>query len=47
MSQSLRMHQVQAPVIPIVGDLVRGHPGTISLGKASSTMDHRLKPFPP
>lgn len=33
MSQSLRMHQVQAPVIPIVGDLVRGHPGTISLGQ--------------
>ena len=28
-----RMSAVQAPVIPIVGDLIRAHPGTISLGQ--------------
>ncbi len=28
-----RMASVQAPVIPIVGELIRAHPGTISLGQ--------------
>lgn len=30
---SLRMQAVQSPIIPIVGDLIRQHPGTISLGQ--------------
>ncbi|MGQ9870288.1 pyridoxal phosphate-dependent aminotransferase [Leptodesmis sp.] len=30
---STRMEQVQTPVIPIVGELIRQHPGTISLGQ--------------
>src|SRR5947208_10364716 len=33
MRQSRRMQEVQTPIIPIVGDLVRGTPGTISLGQ--------------
>jgi aspartate/methionine/tyrosine aminotransferase len=33
MRETLRMQSVQAPIIPIVGDLVRAHPGTISLGQ--------------
>jgi aspartate/methionine/tyrosine aminotransferase len=28
-----RMEQVQTPVIPVVGELIRAHPGTISLGQ--------------
>lgn len=28
-----RMQAVQSPIIPIVGDLIRQHPGTISLGQ--------------
>lgn len=32
-SKSTRMEQVQTPVIPIVGELIRQHPGTISLGQ--------------
>lgn len=28
-----RMEQVQAPIIPVVGELIRAHPGTISLGQ--------------
>jgi aspartate/methionine/tyrosine aminotransferase len=28
-----RMEQVQTPVIPVVGELIRNHPGTISLGQ--------------
>ena len=28
-----RMEQVQTPVIPVVGELIRQHPGTISLGQ--------------
>jgi aspartate/methionine/tyrosine aminotransferase len=28
-----RMSQIQAPIIPIVADLIRQHPGTISLGQ--------------
>ena len=31
--QSGRLAAVQAPVIPIVGELIRRHPGTISLGQ--------------
>lgn len=30
---SVRMQAVQAPIIPIVGELIRQHPGTISLGQ--------------
>ncbi|MGH8478176.1 MAG: pyridoxal phosphate-dependent aminotransferase [Gammaproteobacteria bacterium] len=30
---SRRMHAVQEPVIPLVADLIRAHPGTISLGQ--------------
>src|SRR5579872_5638218 len=33
MRQSRRMQEVQTPIIPIVGDLVRNTPGTISLGQ--------------
>jgi len=33
MRQSRRMQEVQTPIIPIVGDLVRATPGTISLGQ--------------
>ncbi|MGI0488827.1 pyridoxal phosphate-dependent aminotransferase [Pantanalinema rosaneae CENA516] len=28
-----RMHTVQSPIIPVVGELIRQHPGTISLGQ--------------
>lgn len=30
---SARMAGVQSPIIPVVGDLIRAHPGTISLGQ--------------
>ncbi len=30
---SERMHDVQRPIIPVVGELIRQHPGTISLGQ--------------
>lgn len=33
MQQSLRLQIVQAPIIPVVGQLIRNHPGTISLGQ--------------
>ena len=33
MSICARMQQVQAPIIPIVGEWIRRHPGTISLGQ--------------
>ncbi|HEV3027666.1 MAG TPA: pyridoxal phosphate-dependent aminotransferase, partial [Planctomycetota bacterium] len=33
MRQSRRMEEIQTPIIPIVGDLVRSTPGTISLGQ--------------
>ena len=33
MRESRRMAEVQTPIIPIVGDLVRATPGTISLGQ--------------
>ncbi len=32
-SHSTRMDAVQSPVIPMVGELIRQHPGTISLGQ--------------
>lgn len=31
--QSQRLAAVQSPIIPVVGDLIRRHPGTISLGQ--------------
>lgn len=31
--QSDRLSRVQAPIIPVVADLIRAHPGTISLGQ--------------
>lgn len=33
MRESLRMQSVQSPIIPVVGDLIRANPGTISLGQ--------------
>src|SRR5688572_27100732 len=33
LSDSMRMQAVQSPVIPVVGELIRRHPGTISLGQ--------------
>jgi aspartate/methionine/tyrosine aminotransferase len=33
MYNSLRMQSVQTPIIPVVGELIRAHPGTISLGQ--------------
>lgn len=33
MRQTLRMQSVQSPIIPVVGELIRSHPGTISLGQ--------------
>ncbi len=33
MRDSFRMQAVQAPIIPTVADLIRNHPGTISLGQ--------------
>lgn len=33
MYDNLRMKNVQPPIIPIVGELIRNHPGTISLGQ--------------
>jgi aspartate/methionine/tyrosine aminotransferase len=33
MYDSLRMQGVQTPIIPVVGELIRAHPGTISLGQ--------------
>lgn len=32
-SESLRLRAVQAPIIPVIADLIRAHPGTISLGQ--------------
>jgi aspartate/methionine/tyrosine aminotransferase len=32
-AQSSRMREVQSPVIPVVAELIRAHPGTISLGQ--------------
>ncbi len=33
MHESLRLRAVQAPIIPVIADLIRQHPGTISLGQ--------------
>ncbi len=33
MRESRRMQEVQAPIIPVIAELVRTHPGTISLGQ--------------
>ncbi len=33
MYESSRMRSVQAPIIPVVGELIRANPGTISLGQ--------------
>ncbi len=33
MPQSLRIKNVQSPIIPVVGELIRSNPGTISLGQ--------------
>lgn len=33
MQQAERMRVVQSPIIPVVGELIRQHPGTISLGQ--------------
>src|SRR6185436_7744901 len=33
MQESIRLQQVQSPIIPVVGELIRNHPGTISLGQ--------------
>jgi aspartate/methionine/tyrosine aminotransferase len=33
MHDSLRMQSVQTPIIPVVGELIRANPGTISLGQ--------------
>lgn len=33
MPQSHRLQRVQSPIIPAIADLIRGHPGTISLGQ--------------
>jgi aspartate/methionine/tyrosine aminotransferase len=33
MRHARRIGDVQAPIIPIIGDLIRSHPGTISLGQ--------------
>lgn len=32
MFESRRMRAVQSPIIPVVGEMIRAHPGTISLG---------------
>lgn len=36
MTESLRMRRVQSPIIPVVGEMIRAHPGTISLGQGVS-----------
>ncbi len=33
MQESYRIQSVQTPIIPVVGELIRQHPGTISLGQ--------------
>lgn len=33
MHESLRLRAVQSPIIPVIADLIRRHPGTISLGQ--------------
>lgn len=33
MPESLRLRATQSPIIPVIADLIRAHPGTISLGQ--------------
>jgi aspartate/methionine/tyrosine aminotransferase len=33
MSESHRLRAVQSPIIPVIADLIRSHPGTVSLGQ--------------
>src|SRR5258706_10508606 len=33
MRASLRIQAVQSPIIPVIGQMIREHPGTISLGQ--------------
>ena len=33
MRESLRMQQIQSPIIPVVAELIRANPGTVSLGQ--------------
>jgi len=33
MRESFRLQSVQSPIIPVVGEMIRKHPGTISLGQ--------------
>ena len=33
MTESSRLRAVQSPIIPVIADLIRAHPGTISLGQ--------------
>ncbi|WP_421656984.1 hypothetical protein [Leptothermofonsia sp. ETS-13] len=33
MHQPTQMQAVQPPIIPVIGELIRQHPGTISLGQ--------------
>src|SRR5206468_3369882 len=33
MRESRRLQHVQSPIIPVIADLIRRHPGTISLGQ--------------
>lgn len=33
MHESLRLRATQSPIIPVIADLIRAHPGTISLGQ--------------
>src|SRR5262249_60378014 len=33
MMESLRLQMLQSPIIPVVGELIRNHPGAISLGQ--------------
>jgi aspartate/methionine/tyrosine aminotransferase len=33
MQEAERMRAVQSPIIPVIGELIRQHPGTISLGQ--------------
>ncbi len=35
-SSSTRMNAVQPPIIPVIGELIRTHPGTVSLGQGVS-----------
>ena len=33
MRESRRMREVQSPIIPVIGELIRANPGTVSLGQ--------------